>query len=799
MLLATKDTKVQLKKEGLFMKKLVSTALIASLISSVFGTSPILNAEDTQANQTRSVTDLSKYETNDLIVVYKTDANATEKNTMRIASLSEEEQDSSSAEVLSDKTVILKLDSQETLKEAITTFSNDSRVAYIQPNYIYHSLNTNIETIISNLNQNSYYAKQWAYNNDGSLYYTETDYRTTTVKKWPSSGSSSTSTLSVQAVEDIDIDLPEALESIENSSNATGNREAIVALVDTGIMYDHADLADNMWQNTAEINGTAGVDDDGNGYIDDYYGWNFYGNSSFIFSDSSLTSQAGWPSRYNQNGNNSVYNKSSSSEDAHGTHGAGTIAAANNSEGVVGIASNSNTKLMAVKALGGTNGEGSTESVVKGIQYAINNGATIVNLSLGGEEDDSSLRNIIKNNPNVLFTIASGNGDQTYNAVDNDKIAMYPANYAFDNIVSVANLVCTGELHYSSNYGVSTVHIAAPGSYILSTSTGTETSYSRTAKSEYEIMTGTSMAAPMVAGVAAMLYSKYQNLTMNQIRTAIFESSVKLDALSGKIKTGGMLNANEAVKYIEKTYCNTTTSQGSTTTATPTITPTKTPTATATPTISATATPIATKEPTPTVLVTPSVAPQTETTPSATATVAPTSNLKITDVTFDNNNFQLNKPLTFNVHVTGSVGTVTYDFFNLDSASYERNTTGTFTWTPTSSGISTLIVYARDEANGFTYHYTSVTVPKPSVKLTKKGSAKRGSTISVTAKTSNGTSPYTYTFKIYRQSKLIKTITTTKKTIKYKFTKKGTYKIKVIAKDAYKNKVTKTMAIKVKK
>ena len=768
------------------MKKFVSLALIVSLIPSGIGTFSIIKAKDTQTQQ-NSVTDITEYETNDLIVVYKNEINATAKKTMSIASLSANDEDASSAEVLTDKTVILKLDSQEALADAIDTFSSDSRVAYIQPNYVYHSLETNLETVVSNLSQNPYYTKQWAYSNDGSLSYTEVDYRSSTTAKWPSTGSSSTSTIKVQAENDIDIDLPEAWESIENSSYANGNRETIVAIVDTGVMYDHTDLADNMWVNAKEANGTSGVDDDGNGYVDDYYGWNFYGNSSYI-----------WSSRYNQNGNNTVYNKNSSSEDSHGTHGAGTIAATNNTTGVAGIASNSNTKIMAVKALGGANGEGSTESVVKGIQYAVDNGATIINLSLGGEEDDYSLRNIIKNNPDVLFTIAAGNGDQNYNGVNNDQTAMYPANYAFDNVVSVANLECDGQLHYSSNYGAKTVHIAAPGAYIISTSTESESSYSRTAKSEYELMTGTSMAAPMVAGVAAMLYSKYENLTMNQIRTAIFESAVKLDSLSGKIKTGGMLNTNEAVKYIETNYCNQTSTTTKAPTVTPTVKPTTTPTVTPTTTTLKTASPVVTKSPTPTVTVTPTTTANTQSTPSVTATVKPISNIKITGITFSNK-LQLKKPTTISVSTSGSSGTVTYDFFIPDLTSSVSNTTGTYSWTPKSTGTHTIIVYARDTSGGFDFSYTTVTVPKPSITLTKKGTVKRGSTISVTVKTKNGTAPYTYTFKIYRGSKLLKTISSKTNTVKYKFLKTGTYKFKVIAKDAYKNKVTKTLTIKVKK
>lgn len=601
------------------MKKILSTILATSLVASSFNIPPLTYqtslaaTKENNVEQNKSVTDLSKYETNQIIVVYKKDSNATEEKTLKIASLDATKEANAEVDELTDNSVVLSLESEETLEEAIEVFSNDSRVEYIQPNYIYHALDTN-SSVSDSLNQNTDYAKQWALNNDGTQNYEDYDYETllSSGKNYGYS-TSKYPTIQINAKEDVDIDLPEAWTALQDSSKATGTREAVVAFVDTGVMYDHTDLADAMWTNDAELNGQSGVDDDNNGYIDDVYGWNFYGSGSYSwFASSESAARPGFDygdwfnSNSSSNGNNTYYNANSSIEDSHGTHGAGSVAAVNNSEGTVGIGANANVKIMSVKTLGGNDGTGTTESVVKGIQYAIDNGANIVNLSLGGEEDDETLRSVIKDNPNILFTIASGNGDSNYKGVDNDSTPTYPASYNYDNILCVANLQCDGNLHYSSNYGATTVHLAAPGANIYSTSTGdesSETSYnswfsSSPAVSGYEYMTGTSMAAPIVAGVAAMLYSKYDNCTTQAVRKAILESvdtdSSKYSSLNGKVSSNGVLNAYRAVEYMEGNL-DALTSYTPAPTTEVTVAPTATIKVTATP--KATSTPRVTKSP----------------------------------------------------------------------------------------------------------------------------------------------------------------------------------------------------------
>lgn len=547
------------------MKKIIGSVLTASMLAATIGPMPVspvkiqANTNSSNTDTPESVTDLSKYENNDVIVVYKEDTNATAKKTLKIASLEQEDQKNATVDSLTDDTVVLKLDSEDALADAVATLSKDDRVAYVQPNYIYHALE-DTSSVLNTLQNNKDFTNQWALVNDGTYSYDEYDYANINNNR---RYGSSYPTIQIQAKEDVDIDLPEAWSTLSNSSLATGNREAVVAFVDTGVMYDHTDLIDNMWTNDAELNGQPGVDDDGNGCVDDVYGWNYYDNSAYIgFEESSVGTAATRPgSSSNKDGNNTYYNANSDTEDSHGTHGAGTVAAVNNSEGIVGIGANANVKIMTVKALGGSQGYGTTESVVKGINYAVKNGACVVNLSLGGPDDDDTLRSAIEDSPNVLFTIAAGN-----DGTNNDEEPTYPANYSCDNVLSVANLQCNGELHYYSNYGKETVHLAAPGSEIYSTSTGDGSSsgssnfwgswYGNKASSSYERMSGTSMAAPMVAGVAAMLYSKYDTLTIQAIRQAILSSvdtdSDKYSTLQGKVATNGVLNAQNAVAYVEE-------------------------------------------------------------------------------------------------------------------------------------------------------------------------------------------------------------------------------------------------------
>lgn len=313
-----------------------------------------------------------------------------------------------------------------------------------------------------------------------------------------------------EAVEDVDIDAVEAWELLDGDE-----KEVIVAVIDTGIDYTHVDLTDSIWINTGETSSDK-LDNDANGYIDDIYGWNFYSDSA------------------------KVYSSNRTDEYTHGTHVAGIIAAQINGIGVAGIAPD-NVKIMVIKALGGSDGEGTTDDIVEAIKYAESMGATICNLSFGTTDNDEELYQAMKDS-NMLFICAAGNGDSDGTGVDTDVKPLYPASYDLDNIISVANLTYDGTLDESSNYGLNTVDIAAPGTEILSTSAG----------GEYEYLSGTSMAAPMVTAVAATVYSYYDDISLDKVREIILNSAEPLDSLTGYVSTGGMVNLYNALTYIEE-------------------------------------------------------------------------------------------------------------------------------------------------------------------------------------------------------------------------------------------------------
>lgn len=311
----------------------------------------------------------------------------------------------------------------------------------------------------------------------------------------------------IYAIEGTDIDILPAWDLYDAASN---KRPVTVAIIDTGIDYKHPELVDCIWTNSAEIP-EDGIDNDGNGYVDDIHGWDFYHNASWTF----------W-----------------GYEDSHGTHAAGTIAANKGSSGIVGITDNLYVKIMSLKALGGSRGTGSTQSVIQAIQYAEANGASICNLSFGTTSYSEELAQAIADSK-MLFVIAAGNGDQTGRGYSIDESPIYPASFPSDNIISVANLMFDGSLSSSSNYGATSVDIAAPGSYVLSAVPG----------NQYGFMSGTSMAAPMVTGVAAMLYSYRPDISLADVKSILLQSARTSDKLHGKLVSNGMLDANAALSY----------------------------------------------------------------------------------------------------------------------------------------------------------------------------------------------------------------------------------------------------------
>lgn len=298
---------------------------------------------------------------------------------------------------------------------------------------------------------------------------------------------------------DADVDAPEAWSQGQDCSSV------VVAVVDTGIALAHPDLAPNLWSNPGEIPNN-GYDDDGNGYADDVSGWNF------------------------------VNNTNQSNDDVnHGSHVSGIIGAVGNNkdqtqaalgeDGMVGICWKA--RLMSVKALGRF--WGSTSSVVAGFEYAIHNGAQIINASLSSPRSSDALFAAIEEAASlgILVVVSAGNDGQ-----DIDAIPVYPASYDLPNLLTVAASTRTDTLASFSNYGDETVDLAAPGLDI----------YSTMVKSPYGLMSGTSMAAPHVTGAAAMLWARHDELSYEDIRDALLAAVDVEDGLSIASKTGGRLN-----------------------------------------------------------------------------------------------------------------------------------------------------------------------------------------------------------------------------------------------------------------
>ena len=323
----------------------------------------------------------------------------------------------------------------------------------------------------------------------------------------------------------------------------------IVAVIDTGVDYTHPDLIDNMWRNPGETGkdaqgrdkATNGVDDDGNGYIDDTIGWDFATNDNKPY-DLSVD-----PIQILMGGGNP----------GHGTHCAGNVAArGDNGIGVEGVAPLA--KIMALRFLT-EKGQGDTAGAIAAIDYAVKNGAKILSNSWGSEGDDpaegkqnQALKDAIINaeKAGVLFVAAAGNGHSGV-GYDNDSDAKpgVPASYDMDNIVSVAAIAAGDTLGAFSNWGARTVDIAAPGVVVYSTTVGGK--YSDTVIDMYGIKAtwdGTSMAAPHVSGAAALYLSAHPGATTKQIKDALLSSAKPVSILSGKIVSGGKLNITNLMK-----------------------------------------------------------------------------------------------------------------------------------------------------------------------------------------------------------------------------------------------------------
>ena len=293
---------------------------------------------------------------------------------------------------------------------------------------------------------------------------------------------------------DADIDAPEAW------SIATGNHQIVVGVIDTGIDYNHPDLAANIWQNPGEVDGD-GIDNDGNGYIDDVHGYDF-------FSDDGNPMDEG----------------------SHGTHVSGTIGAAAGSAGnVAGVCWN--VSMMGLRFLG-PNG-GFISDAIDAVAYSVQNGVNLTSNSWGGGGYSALLEAEIQNagNHGMLFVAAAGN-----DGWDTDTNPQYPGAYTCDNIISVAATDHNDGMAYFSNFGATSVDIAAPGVNILSTYPG----------HSYASFSGTSMACPHVTGACALLLGINPGMNPAQVKALILGSADPIASQAGKSVTGGRLNLFKA-------------------------------------------------------------------------------------------------------------------------------------------------------------------------------------------------------------------------------------------------------------
>jgi subtilisin family serine protease len=286
------------------------------------------------------------------------------------------------------------------------------------------------------------------------------------------------------------------------TKGSTGEQIIKIAVIDTGVDYTHPDLKSQIAVNELEFNGKAGVDDDGNGYVDDIYGYDFA-------------------------------NKDADPMDGHGhgTHCAGVIGASHNSVGIAGVMKN--VQIVPIKFLTDA-GSGETIDALSSIDYAISRGVNIMSNSWGGGEKEQSLLDAITAAESAGITFVAAAGNESNN---NDKTPSYPANYEVSNVVSVGSFTGAGAKSSFSNYGVKTVHVTAPGSTILST-------YKN---GGYANLSGTSMATPHVAGVVGLILSKEPNLTPAQIRERLINTSVKTEKLKTASLSAGRVDAFRAL------------------------------------------------------------------------------------------------------------------------------------------------------------------------------------------------------------------------------------------------------------
>jgi len=360
---------------------------------------------------------------------------------------------------------VVKLPPGTALEDGVVKYNKTGGILYAEPNY-----KVSLTGDCQNIPDDEFFANLWGMHNTGQ------------------SGGSA----------DSDIDAPEAwCDGVDCS-------DMVVAIIDTGVDYEHADLAGNMWHNSGEIAGNS-IDDDGNGFVDDVYGFDFVN-----------------------------YDGDPMDDHHHGTHVAGTVGAVgNNGIGVTGVCWD--VQLMAVKCLD-VYGEGTNAEAIAAIEYAVQMGAKVMNNSWGGGSYSQSMKDAIlaAEQADVLFVASAGN-DYGYN---NDMIPQYPSSYDCDNIIAVLSTDTRDALSDFSNYGPQSVDLGAPGSDILSCAPD----------NLYMYLSGTSMATPHVSGAAGLVWSANPYLGRQDVKNILLQSVDKVPAMSGLCVSQGRLNLYNALQ-----------------------------------------------------------------------------------------------------------------------------------------------------------------------------------------------------------------------------------------------------------
>ncbi|MFA6236119.1 MAG: S8 family serine peptidase [Bacteriovorax sp.] len=379
---------------------------------------------------------------------------------------------------------VISVNSEKSLSNAIAALNNNPDIEYAEPNYIYSATVMPKEyAATKKALETSPFADLNAATPDDPSF----------DKLWGLRNTGANEPQGKAGVEGADVNALKAWDLTK------GSHAVKIAVIDTGVDYNHPDLKGNVWINTAELNGKSGVDDDKNGYVDDVHGYDFANNDADPMDGH-----------------------------GHGTHCSGTIGAVhNNKVGVAGVMAD--VTIVPIKFLG-DDGSGSLEAAILAIDYATQLNVDLMSNSWGGGGRSEALFEAITraSNKGIIFTAAAGNSSS-----NNDATPSYPASYEAPNVVSVAALTAQNDLAYFSSYGRNSVHIAAPGHNILSTVKG----------GGYEIMSGTSMATPHVSGVLGLLLAKEGRLPHDVMKERLTYTGVPVSALRSKTQTASRIDA----------------------------------------------------------------------------------------------------------------------------------------------------------------------------------------------------------------------------------------------------------------